>query len=377
MIYVLEIFSTNYLNTFLVLCTMSQTNLENPLQLRCGSILPNKFAMAPLTNTQSNLDGTLSEDEYNWLTARAGQFGLLSTCATFVSKEGQAWKGQLGISEPEHLPGLTKLASAITSAGSLVIVQLHHAGDKADCAPQKISASASEGVNEATKEDIERIKKDFVKAALMAEQAGFSGVEIHGANGYIFTQFLSPVLNKRSDEYGGSIENRARFLRETLQAVRKVVSKTFIVFVRISPVDTFNRLGLILEDSKKVAQWLAEDGADVIHLSLRNARGPSPFEESTIPVVTAIREAVPKEVKVAVAGGVWTRADAEETEAAGADIIVLGRASIIHHNWVEVSKRPDFKPHLPPWDVESLKKEKVGSNFVDYLTYRHKLVKLQ
>ena len=353
---------------------MTLTNLENPLTLRCGTILPNRFAMAPLTNTQSNLDGILGDDEYNWLTARAGYFGLISTCAAFVSEEGHAWEGQLGISNDKHIPGLTKLASAIKSSGSLVIVQLHHGGAKADCAPQKISASASEDVNEATKEDIERIKNDYVQAALRAKEAGFSGVEIHGANGYIFTQFLSPVLNKRSDEYGGSIENRVRFLRETLQSVKKAVPKSFMVNVRISPVDTFNRLGLILEDSKKVAQWLAEDGADVIHLSLRNARGKSPFEESTVPVVTAIREAVPKDVKIAVAGGIWTRKDAIETEKAGADIIVLGKASIIHHNWVEASKNPDFKPHLPPWDVDSLRKEKVGSNFINYLTYRHKLV---
>ena len=160
---------------------MNNSNLDNPITLRCGVTLPNRFAMAPLTNTQSNLDGTLGKDEYTWLTTRAGKFGLISTCAAFVSEEGHAWKGQLGISDDKHLPGLTKLASAIISAGSLVIVQLHHAGAQADCAPQKISASASEGINEATKEDIERIKNDFVQAALRAEQAGFSGVEIHGA----------------------------------------------------------------------------------------------------------------------------------------------------------------------------------------------------
>ncbi len=355
---------------------MSNSNLETPLTLRCGITLPNRFAMAPLTNTQSNVDGTLGEDEFTWLTTRAGKFGLISTCAAFISEEGHAWKGQLGISDNIHLPGLTKLASAIISAGSLAIVQLHHAGAKADCSPRKISASPSEEINEAKKEDIERIKNNFVEAALRAERSGFSGVEIHGANGYIFTQFLSPVLNKRTDEYGGSIENRARFLRETLQAVRTAVSKSFMVNVRISPVDTFNRLGLILEDSKKVARWLADDGADIIHLSLRNASGPSPFEESTVPVVTAIRQAVPKEVKIATAGGVWTRSDAEQTEKAGADIIVLGKASIIHPNWVELSKKPEFKPYLPPWDIPSLKKENIGSNFIDYLTNRHKLVKI-
>ena len=354
---------------------MTLSNLENPLTLRCGTILPNRFAMAPLTNTQSNLDGTLGEDEFNWLTGRAGKFGLISTCAAFVSKEGNAWKGQLGISDDKHLPGLTRLAKALTTASSLPIVQLHHGGNRADEAPQKISASENENTKAASIGDIDRIINDFTDAAVRAEQAGFAGVEIHGANGYLFTQFLSPVINKRDDEYGGSIENRARFLRQTLQAVRKAVSKSFIVNVRISPVDTFNRLGLILEDSKKVARWIAEDGVDVIHLSLRNARGLSPFEDSTIPVVTAIRDVVSKEVKIASAGGIWTRDDATKTNQAGADIIVLGKASIIHPDWVELSKDPNFKPYRPPWDVESLQNVHVGKNFIDYLTYRHKLVK--
>ena len=121
---------------------MANSTLDKHLGLRCGMILPNRFAMAPLTNTQSNLDGTLHENEFKWLMQRAGYFGLISTCAAFVSEEGHAWRGQLGIADDKHLPGLTRLAKAITTAGSIPIVQLHHGGSRAQLASQKISSSA-------------------------------------------------------------------------------------------------------------------------------------------------------------------------------------------------------------------------------------------
>lgn len=354
---------------------MIYADLDKPLKLRCGVVLPNTFALAPLTNTQSNIDGTLHDNEFKWLVRRAGKFGLISTCATFVSEEGHAWKGQLGIAEDKYLPGLTRLAKAIKSAGSVSMVQLHHGGEKAELAPQKISSSESENVRAATQADIARIVEDFVRAACRAEQAGFDGVEVHGANGYIFTQFLATAMNKRTDEYGGNIENRARFLRETVQAIRKEVSNSFMVNVRISPVDFYIKRGLYLVDSIKVASWLAEDGVDIIHLSLRDAKGPGPFESDTTPVVTAIRNNVPLDVKIASAGGIWTRTDAEDTIKAGADVLVLGKSAIIHPDWVELSKKPDFTPYLPPWDTESLHQVDVSENFVKYLRNAHKLIK--
>ncbi|MFW9780376.1 MAG: NADH:flavin oxidoreductase [Candidatus Heimdallarchaeota archaeon] len=347
---------------------LQQSKLDKPLILRCGVTLPNRIAMAPLTNTQSNLDGTLHEDEFSWLTQRAGHFGLISTCAAFVSEEGHAWKGQLGISGDQHIPGLTRLAKAITSAGSVPIVQLHHAGSKATIAPRKISTVSWEEVRAASQADIDRIVEDFATAAYRAEQAGFSGVEIHGANGYIFTQFLAPRDNPRTDDYGGDVKGRAKFLRETVKAVREATSNTFMVNVRISPVDiSKDRRGLTLGDSSRLAQWLAEDGVDIIYLSLRDASGPAPFEKGDLPVVKIIRDAVPSEVKIAAAGGIWTRADARKTEAAGADIIVVGKASIIHPDWPSISQSTDFSPKLPPWDPDHLRQVGVGSNFLKYL----------
>lgn len=347
--------------------TNKTNQLDSPLTLRSGVTLPNRFGLAPLTNTQSNPDGSLHEEELSWLVRRAGHFGLISTCAAYVSEEGKAWVGQLGVAEDHHLPGLTRLAKEIKARGSVPMVQLHHAGKRASLAPQKISTSDDGGVRGASNEDIRRIINDFVQAAVRVEQAGFSGVEVHGANGYIFTQFLSPRDNPRTDEYGGDISGRAKFLRETLQAIRRQVSPSFMVNVRISPVDFRDRRGIRLDESVQLAQWLAEDGVDVIHLSLQDASGPAPFEDHHRPIARVIREATPPEVMVAAAGGIWNREDAKRAVDAGVDIAVLGKAAIVHPDWPTTSQSKTFTPARPPWEVEYLQKVAVGPNFQEYL----------
>ena len=119
---------------------------------------------------------------------------------------------------------------------------------------------------------------------------------------------------------------------------------------------------------------LAKEHINVLHLSLRESTGVGQIEDDKTPVVTAIRRVVPIEIKIATTGGIWTRFDAEKTQKAGADIIVLGKASIIHPDWVKDSLDPNFRPHLPPWDPETLHKVSVSDNFVNYLKIAHKLV---
>jgi 2,4-dienoyl-CoA reductase-like NADH-dependent reductase (Old Yellow Enzyme family) len=208
---------------------------------------------------------------------------------------------------------------------------------------------------------------DFVSAARRAEKAGFSGVEIHGANGYLFTQFLAPKDNPRTDEYGGDLTNRARFLRETLRAVRAAVAAQFAVGVRISPVDVWDRRGLTLDDGAQLAAWLAEDGADFIHLSLRGASDGPPHEQGRGPVARAVRDAVPADVPILAAGGIWTRADASRAFAAGVDVVALGRSAIAHPDWPKVSGGTDWTPRKPPWDPIHLREAGVGPAFLDYL----------
>ena len=345
-------------------------DLNAPFALPCGLEVRHRIAMAPLTNTQSEVDGTLGDDELRWLVRRAqGGFPWISTCATFVSEEGHAWKGQLGINTDAHVSGLQRLASALEEAGATAVVQLHHGGVKADLAPERLSTVENKDNNTrgATQEDIARVVQDFVAAAQRAERAGFAGVEIHGANGYLFTQFLAPADNPRNDDYGGDLAGRARLLRETMRAVRAAVSAPFAVGVRLSPVDLWSTRGLVLDDGVQVARWLAEDGADFIHLSLMDAAGPPPNESSKGPVARAVRDAVPDEVPIFAAGGIWTREDASRVLEAGVDVPVLGRAAIAHPDWPIASDQPSWEPTRPPWSEAYLRSVDVGPDLVRYL----------
>lgn len=339
--------------------------MHSPITLPCGLTLPNRVALAPLTNLQSQPDGCLGEDELLWLRRRAaGGFGLLSTCAAFVSKQGHAWPGQLGIAEPKHLAGLSRLAQALAPYGP-AIVQLHHGGVKAMMAPDPISTGGPKGGRAATQEDLDQVVADYVAAARMAEQAGFDGVEIHGANGYLFTQFLAPKDNPRTDAYGGALAGRAKLLRDTLQAVRAAVAPSFAVGVRLSPVDTWARRGLVLSDSERLVQWLAKDGADFVHLSLQNAGGPAPFDDSEEPVVARIRAALPAAVALISAGGIWSHADAQAVLNAGADLVALGRVAIANPDWPILGA--DDEIVRSPFTPEHLRSVAVGEAFVTYL----------
>jgi 2,4-dienoyl-CoA reductase-like NADH-dependent reductase (Old Yellow Enzyme family) len=349
-------------------------SLDPPITLRCGLDVPQRIAMAPLTNTQSEADGTLGDDELTWMTLRArGGFRWISTCAAFVCEEGHAWKGQLGIASDSHLPGLTRLAGSLREFGAAAVVQLYHGGAKAALSPGRPLSAVDGGPTNsrgASPDDIHRVTTEFVAAARRAEQAGFAGVEIHGANGYLFTQFLTPADNTRDDGYGGDLAGRARFLRETLCAVRSAVSPGFAVGVRLSPVDVVDRRGLVLDDGVRVAGWLVDDGADFIHLSLKDAAGPPPHEPERGPVARAFREALPEDIPVFAAGGIWTRGDAVRATGNGVDVVVLGHAAIAHPDWPRRSAEPGWQPVRPPWSPEYLTSVGVGPGLLAYLRAR-------
>lgn len=343
--------------------------LFEPLRLRSGVELPNRLAVAPLTNLQSRPDGTLGEPEYRWLERRArGGWGWISTCAAFVNGSGKAWVGQLGIASDAHIPGLRRLATAFREQGVPAVVQLHHAGSKATVAEDPISTGGPKGARAATEADLEQTIADYVSAALRAEEAGFSGVEIHGANGYLFTQFLAPAVNPRTDRWGGSLENRARLLRSVAQAIRAAVRPDFAVGARISPVDVVSRRGLVLADSVQVGQWLADDGLDFVHLSTGDAVGTPEHEPDAPPITQAFREALPADVAVFASGQVWTRAEARAARELGGDVVVLGKAAIGNPSWPQrVADDPEHEPVRPPWSRDTLREQDVGEAFIDYL----------
>jgi len=225
--------------------------------------MKNRFMLAPLTNCQSHDDGTLSDDEFRWLSLRAqGGFGLTMTCASHVQARGRGFAGQLGVFDDRHLDGLSRLAAAIRATGSLAMMQLHHAGMRAPAeliggTPVCPSENAETGARALTDAEVAQLADDFVAAAVRAERAGFDGVEIHGAHGYVISQFLSPEINQRTDRYGGSPENRARLLFDIVAGIRARCRADFVLGVRLSP----ERFGLRLAEIRAVAQRLMAGGA--------------------------------------------------------------------------------------------------------------------
>jgi 2,4-dienoyl-CoA reductase-like NADH-dependent reductase (Old Yellow Enzyme family) len=346
------------------------TSLFDSLQFPSKLTARNRVVLAPLTNLQSHADGSLSDEELTWLVRRArGGFGVIMTCAAHVSADGQGWAGELGVFDDRLLPGLTRLASALHGQGSCNFVQIFHGGVRADAKVSglpTLSASAFEGARAATEHDIARLIADFGNAAQRVEKAGFDGVEIHGAHGYLLTQFLSNTQNQRTDQWGGSLENRARLLLSVFDRVRQQTSTRFTVGVRLSPEDFGNAKGLDLDESLQVARWLAERGADFLHLSLWDAqRNTSKRPEAH--ALELFRAAAGPKVVLLAAGKIWTRSEAEHLLGLGADAVALGRSAILNPEWPMAAAVAGFEPRRPPVTIEQLRELDLGPRFAEYL----------
>jgi 2,4-dienoyl-CoA reductase-like NADH-dependent reductase (Old Yellow Enzyme family) len=349
--------------------------LTGSLVLRNGVTARNRAWLAPMTNLQSQDDGSLSDDELRWLEMRArGGFGIVETCAAHVADDGRGWPGELGIHHDRLLPGLRRLASALTREGALGIVQLFHGGLRSPSAligqspwsATDFQAAGADRARAATEADLLRVIGQFRDAAARAHAAGFDGVELHGAHGYLLCQFLSATMNTRADGWGTSLEGRARLLRETLRAVRGAVPRRFVVGVRLSPEDFGNAQGLDLDESLQVARWLCEDGADFIHLSLWGGRRNTTKRPDEHPV-PLFRAAVPRDVALVAAGGVWTRADAEALLEKGADAVAVGRAAIANPDWATKVADASWEPRRPPLTIAELRERGLGDAFARYM----------
>jgi 2,4-dienoyl-CoA reductase-like NADH-dependent reductase (Old Yellow Enzyme family) len=348
--------------------------LFSSVALRCGVTVKNRLALAPMTNVQSHDDGSLSDEELTWLVRRArGGFGLIETCASHVTREGQGFPGQLGIFEDRLLPGLQRLASAVKAEGALSLVQIFHGGARS---PQRLTGqrafSASEQPSDpetpraASEDEIVGSIAAFRDAALRAQRAGFDGVELHGAHGYLLGQFLSRTQNGRSDRWGGDLVGRARLLREAVRAVRAAVPAPFVVGVRISPEDFGQAKGLDLDESLQVASWLCEDGIDFLHVSLwqalRNTQKRP--DEHAMPL---FRRACSPDVRLVAAGSVWTVEEALALIEKGTDIVSLGRAAIANPDWPLQARDPSWSPLRPPLSAAELEARAVSPKMVNYL----------
>jgi 2,4-dienoyl-CoA reductase-like NADH-dependent reductase (Old Yellow Enzyme family) len=345
-------------------------SLFSPYTFRTGAIAPNRIALAPMTNQQSHLDGTLGDDELHWLFSRAdGGFGIVETCAAHVAKDGQSWPGELGVFDDAHVPGLARLARGLRSRGAFGLVQLFHGGLRAAPAvsgSQPWSASEFEGARAATEEDLARVIAQFAAAARRAEEAGFDGVELHGAHGYLLNQFLSRVYNTRTDRWGGDAEGRARLVREVVRAVRAATGPRFVLGVRLSPEDFGNARGMDLGESIDLARALAEDSVDFVHLSLWRAQSMTQSRPDAH-AVDLFRAALPPAVGIFVAGSIWTPAEAEALLAHGADVVALGRSAIANPDWPLRAREPGWEPRRPPLSPIELRARALSPRFAEYM----------
>jgi NADPH2 dehydrogenase len=234
--------------------------------------LKNRIVMSPMCMYSChNEDGKVENWHYTHYVSRAvGQVGLIVVEATAVTKQGRISSHDLGIWSDEHIPGLERLVSMIKEHGAKTAIQLAHAGRKAMIDGEIIAPSAipfneeMKTPKEMTHEDIKQTVQAFQDGAVRAKKAGFDIIEIHAAHGYLINEFLSPLTNKRTDEYGGSFENRYRFLKEIISAVKEVWDGP--LFVRVSAND-YHPDGLTEKDYVNYAKWMKEQGVDLIDVS--------------------------------------------------------------------------------------------------------------
>ncbi|MDG2105054.1 MAG: NADH:flavin oxidoreductase [Pirellulaceae bacterium] len=346
--------------------------LNDPMTFMHGPRMKNRFMLAPMTNCQSREDGCLADEEFHWLTMRAqGGFGLTMTCAAHVQEIGKGFSGQLGIFSDSHIPGLSKLAKGIEDEGSLSVIQLHHAGmrspeDLIGEKPVCASDNSETGARALTHAEVMLLIEDFIEAAERAEKAGFDGVELHGAHGYIITQFLSPEINKRTDEFGGSLENRTRILFEMIKGIRLRCGKDFILGVRISP----ERFGLQLDEMIALAnRLLGEQNIDFLDVSLWDVfKEPEQTAYQGRTLMSYFTELERGETRLGVAGKIHTPADARRVMDADIDWIMLGKAGILHHDYPNrYLQDENFQPVQTPVSRAYLASQGLSEKFINYM----------
>jgi 2,4-dienoyl-CoA reductase-like NADH-dependent reductase (Old Yellow Enzyme family) len=314
----------------------------------------------------------MSDEEFRWLTKRAeGGFGLVMTCAAHVQRIGNGFPGQLGIFSDDHLPGLTRLAAEIKRLGSVSSAQLHHAGIRSPEAligekPVGPSEDAETGARALSTAEVEQLAEDFIEAAVRAERAGFDGVELHGAHGYILCAFLSPDTNRRTDRYGGSPANRARLVFDIIKGVRARTRPDFQLGLRLSP----ERFGLVFAEQLALAgEMLTSGDLDYLDMSLWDSfKPPADAAYASRPLIDWFAELPRGATRLGAAGKLTTGVDMRRLVGAGADFVILGRAAILHHDYPKLyAADPDVKPIALPVTRAHLAAEGLSPKFIEYM----------
>ncbi|MDO9516390.1 MAG: FAD-dependent oxidoreductase [Syntrophales bacterium] len=316
-------------------------NILSPITVK-GVEIPNRVVMPPMGTNLGNADGTVSEASIAYLKRRArGGPGLIITEIVAAHPDGIAINTQLGAYDDRFIPGLAKLVSLAHEAGSKIFMQIHHAGRESLHMLSKGKAVGPSAIpsliyqmppREMTIDDIKETIAAFGSAARRAREAGFDGVELHCAHGYLLTQFLSTLSNQRTDEYGGvTLKERARFVVEVIQTVRKEVGADFPISIRIS-TEEFIKGGYTADDMQTILPDFVAAGVDIIHASFGTHGSPGGITSAPIEYEPGFNAWLARKVKdvvnvpVIAVGRFNDPALADEVIGRGdADLVAFGR----------------------------------------------------
>lgn len=322
--------------------------LKQPLRIGTMSV-HNRLVLAPMASKTSGESGYVTDEmiaHYEEI-CRGGYIGLAIVEHAYIHINGKASHGQMSVAEDGVIDGLTRLVDAIHGCGSKVFCQINHAGSGTNTdytggqlpmAPSAVGhpQKPDSVCREMTEEEVKELPKLFADAALRVKRAGADGVELHACHGYLLNQFYSPLTNFRTDEYGGTLENRIRIIREVIAAVREAVGEDYPIAVRLGGCDYMDG-GSTIEDAVMACKLFAEDGVDLIDLSggmnsfsVKGRTYPGYFRDMTAAVKAAV------DVPVILTGGVWSGANGETLLLEGAaDLIGVGRALLSDPRWAE------------------------------------------
>ncbi|MBY3246506.1 NADH-dependent flavin oxidoreductase [Rhizobium laguerreae] len=333
-----------------------KSELFAPFSFPNGLTLRNHVVMAPMTTWSGNDDGTVSDAEINYYRRRVQGVGLVLTGCTHVTANGVGFTGEFAACDDKFTPSLRQLADAAKSGGAPALLQIFHAGNKAepDLVPDRDVVSASAvplaagpfnpgGVipRPLSHDEILDVIADFGAAARRAIEAGFDGIELHGAHGFLLQNFFSPFYNRRDDEWGRSPENRMRFplavVTEVKRVIREFADRPFLLGYRISPEEP-EEGGLRINNAYALIDSLIDAGVDYIHASLANVLEAKPVantDERTIAELIAAH--VAGRVPMIAAGQIRTPEQASRALELDLSLVAVGQGLVINPNWVELA----------------------------------------
>ncbi|MFF7056702.1 NADH-dependent flavin oxidoreductase [Achromobacter spanius] len=334
---------------------MNKSDLFEPLALLPGLVLRNRIVMAPMTTWSSNDDGTVSDEEDIYYRRRAQDVGLVITGCTHVQENGVGFTGEFAAHDDRFIPSLGRLAAASKSGGAPAILQIFHAGVKTlpELVSDVVAASAVAGSGgpfapailprALSGEEIGEVVSAFADATRRAIAAGFDGVELHGAHGFLLQNFLSPHSNRRTDQWGGSLENRMRFPLAVVAAVKRAIAehaeRPFALGYRISVEEDIEG-GLALADSLQLITRLIDAGTSYIHASLGSALDQKPATGSPdATIVSILRDHIDGRVPLMAAGRIKTPAQAECALDIGLSLVAIGQGLVMNPDWMAHARR--------------------------------------